>query len=46
VEKIYHSLIKRKNERWVPYVIEPAAGVDRCTLTFMMDAFTEDESNM
>ena len=27
-----------------PYVIEPAAGVDRCTLTFMMDAFTEDEA--
>ena len=33
-----------KNERWVPYVIEPAAGVDRCALTFMMDAFTEDEA--
>jgi glycyl-tRNA synthetase len=35
---------QEKNERWVPYVIEPAAGVDRCTLTFMMDAFTEDEA--
>jgi glycyl-tRNA synthetase len=31
-------------ERWVPYVIEPAAGVDRCTLTFLMDAFAEDEA--
>ena len=35
---------QEKNERWTPYVIEPAAGVDRCTLTFMMDAFTEDEA--
>jgi glycyl-tRNA synthetase len=26
-------------------IIEPAAGVDRCSmLTFMMDAFTEDEA--
>ena len=35
---------QEKNERWTPYVIEPAAGVDRCALTFMMDAFTEDEA--
>ena len=33
-----------KNERWTPYVIEPAAGVDRCALTFMLDAYTEDEA--
>jgi len=32
-----------KEERYIPYVIEPAAGVDRCTLTFMMDAYDEDE---
>ncbi|WP_174555097.1 glycine--tRNA ligase [Actinomadura hibisca] len=31
-------------ERFVPYVIEPAAGVDRCTLTFMMDSYAEDEA--
>ncbi|GII90008.1 glycine--tRNA ligase [Sinosporangium siamense] len=31
-------------ERYVPYVIEPAAGVDRCTLTFMLDAYAEDEA--
>ncbi|MFC5180879.1 glycine--tRNA ligase [Actinomadura harenae] len=31
-------------EKFVPYVIEPAAGVDRCTLTFMMDAYAEDEA--
>jgi glycyl-tRNA synthetase len=35
---------QEKNERWTPYVIEPAAGVDRCALTFLMDAFTEDEA--
>ena len=35
---------QEKNERWFPYVIEPAAGVDRCTLTFLMDAYTEDEA--
>ena len=35
---------QEKNERWTPYVIEPAAGVDRCALTFMLDAFTEDEA--
>ncbi|HLU71269.1 MAG TPA: glycine--tRNA ligase [Nonomuraea sp.] len=31
-------------ERYVPYVIEPSAGVDRATLTFMLDAYTEDEA--
>ncbi|GII84025.1 glycine--tRNA ligase [Sphaerisporangium siamense] len=31
-------------ERYVPYVIEPAAGVDRCTLTFLIDAYTVDEA--
>ena len=31
-------------ERYVPYVIEPAAGVDRCVLVFLMDAYTEDEA--
>ncbi|WP_283134862.1 glycine--tRNA ligase [Rhizohabitans arisaemae] len=31
-------------ERFVPYVIEPAAGVDRCVLTFLMDAYAEDEA--
>ncbi len=35
---------QEKNERYVPYVIEPAAGVDRCLLTFMMDAYNEDEA--
>ncbi|MEU6999940.1 glycine--tRNA ligase [Nonomuraea sp. NPDC046570] len=31
-------------ERYTPFVIEPAAGVDRATLTFMLDAYTEDEA--
>ncbi|HXA60321.1 MAG TPA: glycine--tRNA ligase [Streptosporangiaceae bacterium] len=35
---------QERNERFVPYVIEPAAGVDRCVLTFMMDAYSEDEA--
>lgn len=35
---------QESGERYVPYVIEPAAGVDRCTLTFMIDAYTVDEA--
>ncbi|WP_373872373.1 glycine--tRNA ligase [Acrocarpospora phusangensis] len=31
-------------ERYVPYVIEPAAGVDRATLTFLLDAYTVDQA--
>ncbi len=31
-------------ERFVPYVIEPAAGADRATLAFLVDAFDEDEA--
>jgi glycyl-tRNA synthetase len=30
-------------ERYLPYVIEPAAGCDRATLTFLIDAYDEDE---
>jgi glycyl-tRNA synthetase len=32
------------NERWVPYVIEPAAGLTRAVLAFMLDAYDEDEA--
>ncbi len=32
------------NERYVPYVIEPAAGVDRCMLAFLLEAYAEDEA--
>jgi len=30
-------------ERYVPHVIEPAAGVDRSLLAFLVDAYDEDE---
>ncbi len=30
-------------EHIVPYVIEPSAGVDRCLMAFMMDAYDEEE---
>jgi glycyl-tRNA synthetase len=30
-------------DRYVPHVIEPAAGVDRCMLAFLADAYDEDE---
>ena len=30
-------------QRYVPHVIEPAAGVDRALLAFMVDAYDEDE---
>ncbi|WP_460603044.1 glycine--tRNA ligase [Jatrophihabitans fulvus] len=32
------------NERYVPYVIEPAAGLTRAVLAFLLDAYTEDEA--
>jgi glycyl-tRNA synthetase len=32
------------NERYAPYVIEPAVGVDRSTLAFLLEAYTEDEA--
>ncbi|MDP9417134.1 MAG: glycine--tRNA ligase [Actinomycetota bacterium] len=35
---------QEKGERWVPYVIEPAAGLTRATLAFLMDAYAEDEA--
>jgi glycyl-tRNA synthetase len=33
-----------KGERWVPYVIEPAAGLTRAVLAFLLDAYAEDEA--
>ena len=33
-----------KNERFVPYVIEPALGVERCALAFLIDAYREEEA--
>ena len=34
---------QQANERWTPYVIEPAAGLTRSLMAFMVDAFTEEE---
>jgi glycyl-tRNA synthetase len=33
-----------KGERWVPYVIEPAAGLSRSVLAFLLDAYDVDEA--
>ncbi|HBX82295.1 MAG: glycine--tRNA ligase [Propionibacteriaceae bacterium] len=32
-----------KNERYMPYVIEPAAGLTRSLMAFMVEAYTEEE---
>jgi glycyl-tRNA synthetase len=32
------------NERWTPYVIEPAAGLTRSLMAFLVEAYTEDEA--
>jgi len=34
---------EESRERFAPYVIEPAAGADRATLAFLVDAYDEDE---
>ncbi len=33
---------QERNERFVPWVIEPSGGVDRSTLAFITEAYTED----
>ncbi|WP_353987947.1 glycine--tRNA ligase [Ruicaihuangia caeni] len=35
---------QNKQERWVPYVIEPAAGLTRSVMAFLVDAYAEDEA--
>ncbi|GGR55241.1 glycyl-tRNA synthetase [Nocardioides luteus] len=32
------------NERYLPYVIEPAAGLTRALMTFLVDAYAEEEA--
>ncbi|SEM76770.1 glycine--tRNA ligase [Cryobacterium sp. TMT1-3] len=32
-----------KNERWTPWVIEPAAGLTRSLMAFLVDAYVEEE---
>ena len=34
---------QQKEERWIPYVIEPAAGLGRSLMAFLVDAYTEEE---
>jgi len=31
-------------ERYIPYVVEPSGGVDRATLAFLCEAYTEDQA--
>jgi glycyl-tRNA synthetase len=33
-----------KGERWTPYVIEPAAGLTRSLMAFLIDSYAEDEA--
>jgi glycyl-tRNA synthetase len=33
-----------KSERWTPFVIEPAAGLTRSLMAFLVDAYAEDEA--
>jgi len=33
-----------RNERYVPYVIEPAAGLTRSLMAFLVESYTEDEA--
>jgi glycyl-tRNA synthetase len=35
---------QEKEERYHPYVIEPAAGLDRAVLAFLLDAYREEEA--
>ncbi len=35
---------QERDERYLPYVIEPALGVDRCALTFLIDAYRQEEA--
>jgi len=35
---------QEENNKYVPFVIEPAAGADRTTLAFLVDAYREEEA--
>jgi glycyl-tRNA synthetase len=35
---------QERDERYVPYVIEPSGGVDRSALAFLVDAYREEEA--
>ena len=38
------SFDQELDERWTPYVIEPAAGLTRAVLAFLLDSYDEDEA--
>ncbi|MCZ9308214.1 glycine--tRNA ligase [Corynebacterium uberis] len=35
---------QQTGQRWIPYCIEPAAGLGRSMMAFLVDAYTEDEA--
>jgi glycyl-tRNA synthetase len=35
---------QESGERWYPFVVEPAVGVNRAMLAFLLDAYAEDEA--
>ena len=35
---------QENNERWIPYCIEPAAGLGRAMMAFLIDAYDEEEA--
>ena len=35
---------QESGERWIPYVIEPAAGLGRAMMAFLIDAYDEEEA--
>ena len=35
---------QENNERWIPYCIEPAAGLGRSMMAFLVDAYDEEEA--
>ncbi len=41
-ELSYHDQVS--GERWTPYVIEPAAGVGRSLMAFLLDSYHEDQA--
>lgn len=46
-ERSGHSLSyfdQAAKKRFAPYVVEPSAGVDRAAMTFLVDAYTEEEA--
>jgi len=36
---------EQEKKRYIPYVIEPSAGIDRSTLAFLVDAYDEEDVN-